>query len=223
MRRIWSMAVLPVALLASIAGGCETEPSNSPVMVGQSRFDMRMHSMEQFQLLYEATPTNPYIHFLFSNLELLGSPSVVYHLWMLGELGSLPYAINMKLGLNAGLNGWTKIYDEYLHPIYTIHFGYAPTVDITTERFPYFFNFEGPIEYTLIEDEADEDSNTISYLSNTPDIYVLEFIGAKGIDINDYTDQIEEQVDILSRNYVIMDSGVTRYVTISDSSEEVEA
>lgn len=221
MRRIWSMAVLPVALLASIAGGCETEPSSSPIIMGGTTLRLTTRSIDDFQIIYEGLQDRLEIHFLFSNLDILEHSSALYEFWILGFSRAHYYEIDRHVGGNGWLDAWCQIYSESLSPLYKIHFGLYPNNFSTSEEDPRYLNFEGPIEYTLIEgyESLEGDSNVIAYQSNSPDDYILEFIGENGTDIHNNADQIEEQVDILSRNYVIMDSGMTRYVSISDSSE----
>lgn len=225
MRKMLGSLVVSAALLTAGISGCEaaTSTDSSESAPGGATLSYHAYSVAEFQIYYESRGRYSRAAFLFSNLDVLGSNSVDYHFRILGYGDGHWYEIDRGFLGDNNFDARCVIYDDLMAPLYTIHFAFSAPYLLEEEDVMYR-DFEGLIEYTLIEDEVDEESNTISYQSNTPDKYVLEFIGAKGIDIHDYIDQIEEQVDILSRNYVIMDSGVTRYVSISDSSEEeVEA
>lgn len=226
--------LIPVAAIALAAAGCDGGVSSGypglDIPVGGVTLWLYARSIREFQLAYEANWRNDESRFLFSNFDCLESSSTLYQYRVLGgRYDGRDFFIDGPYGDSGYFDAWCTVYDEDIHPLYTIHIGFEPYYgsgpSALEEIHPQYVEFEGPIEYSLIQDAENINTDTISYQSNAPTEYTLEFSTEDGTDIYNYADMIEEQVDILSRNYVIMTDGMTRYIDIPDSSseEEVEA
>lgn len=226
--------VISLAAISFISVGCEGNNTETfPSLVGESWMGIYARSIEELQLIYEADTNASSVAFMLSNLDVLGSVDVLYHYHSLcGRTESHYYGIDKDAYGMGYIDASAWIYDDDLRLLYTIQIylylelNLDLPVDGNEDVILSFVNFADTLQYDAVESDADSDDNTISYqLTGAPISYTLEFIGADGTDIQDYSTQIEEQVDILSRNYVVMAAGTVRYVIIPESSsgEEVEA
>lgn len=210
----------------------------SPIVGGGRRPRIYAYSLDTFTQAYEANANNTNYSVVICNYDLLPVPYVFYYMDY-GDHGAADDDLSdIETGFHSGGNAEiiisTTFYDSEYKPLFylevtqLIDFAWRSTDPVDHEAYR---TFGGELSYEHVTEKTEDNRPywgfTSSSSSRSQAFFLIETAGDSASvlefyipvdqgDIETYMTDIESYMDILSRNYAVLDNGRTRYVTIEE-------